>query len=74
MGLLPLVPTKPQRSAGELAGVLAFVYYYFAVDYDVGDAQGELLGVFPGGGGFYGVRVEDGNVGLVAVSEKAPGL
>ena len=63
-----------EGSAGELAGVLAFVDYYFAVDYDVGDAEGELLGVFSGGGGFDGFRVEDDDVGLVAVSEEASGL
>ena len=51
-----LVPTKPQGSAGELAGVLAFVYYDFAVDDYVGDAEWELLGVFSGGGGFDGFR------------------
>ena len=71
---LGLVLAEAEGSAGELAGVLAFVYYDFAVDYDVGDAQGELLGVFSGGGGFDGFGVEDDDVGLVAVSEEATGL
>ena len=53
--------------------MLAFVYYYFAVDYDVRDANRELLGVFSGGGGFNGLGVEDGDVGLVSVSEGGPG-
>ena len=65
---------EAEGSAGELAGVLAFVYYDFAVYYDVGDAEGELLGVFSGGGGFYGFRVEDDYVGFVAVAEEATGL
>ena len=52
----------------------ALVYDDFAVDYDVGDAEGELLGVFSGGGGFDGLGVEDGDVGLVSVTEETPGL
>ena len=65
---------EAEGSAGELAGVLAFVDYDIAVDYDVGDAEGELLGVFSGGGSFDGFRVEDDDVGLVAVTEEATGL
>ena len=65
---------EAEGSAGELAGVLAFVYDDFAVDYHVGDTEGELLGVFSGGGGFDGFRVEDDYVGLVAVAEEATGL
>ena len=73
-GFWGLVLAEAEGSAGESAGVLAFVYYYFAVDDDVGDAEGELLGVFSGGGGFDGFGVEDDNVGLVAVAEEATGL
>ena len=58
-GFWGLVLAEAEGSAGESAGVLAFVYYDFAVDYYVGDAEGELLGVFSGGGGFDGFGVED---------------
>ena len=33
-----LILAEAEGSAGELARVSAFVYYHFAVDYDVGDA------------------------------------
>ena len=63
-GFWGLVLAEAEGSAGESAGVLAFVYDDFAVDYDVGDAEGELLGVLSGGGGFDGFRVEDGDAAL----------
>ena len=44
-GFWGLVLAEAEGSAGELAGVLAFVYDYFAVDYDVRDAnRGNCLG------------------------------
>jgi len=57
--------------AGELAGGFGFVEDELAVDEDVFESEGVLLGFFEGGLVDHRIGVEEGEVGPVALADQA---